>query len=63
MRLRIRKILRERGKTLYWLSKETGLNYVGLWKICRGGGNPRLLTLVRIAKVLGVKVKDLIEED
>ncbi len=30
---RIDELLRERGKSLYWLAKETGVTYPTLWRL------------------------------
>lgn len=30
---RIAELLRERGKSLYWLAKETGIAYPTLWRL------------------------------
>lgn len=31
--LRIEQLLEERGKTFYWLAKETGIGHTSLWRL------------------------------
>lgn len=31
--VRIEQLLEERGKSFYWLAKETGIGYTSLWRI------------------------------
>jgi putative transcriptional regulator len=31
--VRIEQLLEERGKTFYWLAKETGIGYTSLWRL------------------------------
>lgn len=31
--VRIEQLLEERGKTFYWLSKETGIGHTSLWRL------------------------------
>jgi len=33
LRLRIEQLLEERGKTFYWLAKETGIGHTSLWRL------------------------------
>jgi putative transcriptional regulator len=33
IKTRIDELLRERGKSLYWLAKETGIAYPTLWRL------------------------------
>ena len=32
VRLRLDELLEERGRTLYWLAKATGMNHTSLWR-------------------------------
>jgi putative transcriptional regulator len=34
--LRIEQLLDERGKTFYWLAKETGIGHTSLWRLRHG---------------------------
>lgn len=62
-RLKNVKILREKkGWTQEKLAQEAGISYQTLIKIEHGGiKNPRLETLIKIAKSLGVSVEKIIE--
>jgi putative transcriptional regulator len=31
--LRLEQLLKERGKTFYWLAKETGIGHASIWKL------------------------------
>lgn len=31
--VRIEQLLEERGRTFYWLAKETGIGYTSLWRL------------------------------
>ncbi len=32
----LKKLVEDRGRSLYWLSKETGLAYTTIWKLASG---------------------------
>jgi putative transcriptional regulator len=34
--VRIDKLLEERGRTFYWLAKETGISHTTLWRLKKG---------------------------
>jgi putative transcriptional regulator len=34
--LRIEQLLEERGKTFYWLAKETGIGHISIWRLRHG---------------------------
>jgi len=36
IRLRLAELLKQRGRTLYWLSKQTGVRYATIWNLSRG---------------------------
>jgi len=55
--LRIKKILKEQGKTQIDLANELSVTPIGLNKMING--NPTLETLQKIANVLKVEVVDL----
>ncbi|MDD6715887.1 MAG: helix-turn-helix transcriptional regulator [Firmicutes bacterium] len=63
IKLRVQEILDEKGKTRYWLAKETGYSYQN---ICNIVGNKtkqiRFETLELFCSVLGCSVKDLFQE-
>jgi putative transcriptional regulator len=33
LEIRIEQLLEERGKTFYWLAKETGIGHTSLWRL------------------------------
>lgn len=59
--LKIQTICKEKGLTLQEVSKRLGISYQSLYTSING--NPTLNMLSRIAKVLGVRVVDLFEEE
>jgi len=60
---RFKQLITEKGITPYRVAKETGVSQVTLsdWK--NGRTTPRVHTLQKIAKYLGVKIDDLIGGD
>ena len=34
--VRLNELLKERGRTLYWLAKETGISHNTLWRMSKG---------------------------
>jgi DNA-binding Xre family transcriptional regulator len=56
----IKKIRQEKGVSLYWLSKKTGIAYKNLWLI-EHGTDLRVSTLKRIANALKCNASELIE--
>lgn len=57
----IKKVREEKGASLYWLAKTTGLAYRNLWAIERGA-DCKVSTLAIIAKVLNVSIQELFTE-
>ena len=58
--LRINEILEEKGKTPYWLAKQTGISQNNMGKICKGEtSNIRFDTLEKICIALDCSVNDL----
>jgi len=57
------KIIREKGITLYRVSKDTGIPYATLsdWK--NGKSQPKLNTLLKICSYLGIPITDLISQE
>ena len=55
----IKQVRQQKGKSLYWLAKNTGLAYRNLWD-AEHGADVKLSTLYRIAEALQCKVTDLI---
>jgi transcriptional regulator with XRE-family HTH domain len=58
----LRRIREARGLSLRALAERARLSYVALYHIEQGDTDPRLGTLRRLARVLGVTVGELIGE-
>ena len=61
IQLRLAEILLQRGQTVYWLWKQTGIRYATLWQMTKG----RVIllnmdTLDRVCEALECEPKDLI---
>lgn len=57
---RIKVVLVEQNKTGKWLAEELGKSATTISKWCQNSIQPDLITLDRIARLLGVDVKDLL---
>lgn len=57
---RIKIVLVEQGRTNKWLAEKLGKNTATVSRWCTNDIQPSLETLVEIAKVLGVDVRDLL---
>lgn len=61
VRLRIEELLEEQGKTLYWLAKESGVDYQGLYRFKTGKAHGiRFNALEGICKALDCAPGDLL---
>jgi putative transcriptional regulator len=61
IRLRLAEILEGRGRTVYWLWKETGVRYATIWQMTNGEvARLNLDTLDRICEVLECEPGDLL---
>jgi putative transcriptional regulator len=61
--LRIKEILENKNLTQVWLSEELGVSVVSVNNWCQKKNDPSLKTLASIARVLKVKISDLIIEE
>ena len=62
--LKINKVLKQQEKTMYWLSKQTGIAHNNINKICNGETSIiRFDTLEKICKVLDCSINDLFESN
>lgn len=62
--LKINDILKEQGKTPYWLGKQTGISQNNIGKICNGETSTiRFDTLEKICKALNCSINDLFVTD
>ena len=59
---RLKVVLVEKGKTGKWLAGELGKTTCTVSKWCSNGIQPDLQTLDKIAKLLDVNVKDLLND-
>ena len=57
---RIKVVLVEQNKTGKWLAEQIGKSHCTVSKWCANSKQPDLVTLDRIAKILKVDVKDLL---
>jgi transcriptional regulator with XRE-family HTH domain len=61
--IRLKEILEKRGLTQVWLSDQVGSSVVSVNNWCQNKNDPSLKTLKKIAKVLEIKMADLIIEE
>jgi transcriptional regulator with XRE-family HTH domain len=57
---RIKIVLVEQGRTNKWLADKLGKNSTSVSRWCTNDAQPSLETLVEIAEVLGVDVRELL---
>jgi len=60
---RIKKVLKEKGISQTWLAKQMGKSYNSINEYARNVRQPSIEDLYKIAKVLDVNAKDLLEEE
>ena len=60
-KLRIREVMLEKGISVNEMSEKLGTTRQSFYSIVNG--NPTMDTLIRIAKILGVNIKQLFKED
>lgn len=64
LKLRVNEILEYKGKTPYWLSKQTGISPNNIGKICNGETNTiRFDTLEKICEALDCSIEELFESE
>lgn len=62
--LKINEILKQQGKTPYWLGKQTGISQNNIGKICNGETSTiRFDTIEKICKALNCSIDDLFTTD
>lgn len=60
VKLRVNEILEERGQTMYWLSKQTGISPNNISKLCNGGTTSiRFSTVGALCRALDCTVGEL----
>ena len=60
---RLKTVLSEKNRTSRWLSKELDVDPTTVSKWCTNSSQPDILTLLRIANLLDVEVKDLYDQE
>lgn len=60
-KLRMREVMLEKGISVNEMSEKLGITRQSFYSIVNG--NPTMDTLIRIAKILGVNIKQLFKED
>lgn len=64
LKLQIDKILKSKGQSQYWLSKQTGISPNNIGKICNGETNTiRFETIEKICKALNCSINDIFDTD
>ena len=58
---RIKKILKEQGRSQTWLAEKIGKSYVVVTNYCNNKSQPSLPILKRIADILNVDIRELLE--
>ena len=58
---RIKEILKEQGRTQMWLSEKINKSYVIVTNYCNNNAQPSIEVLRRIAMILDVDVRELLE--
>jgi DNA-binding XRE family transcriptional regulator len=61
--LRLRELLEKHQKTQVWLSEELGVSTISVNNWVQNKNQPSLETALKICKVLGVKISELIYQD
>ncbi len=61
--LKLKEVLEKKGLTQVWLAEHIGVSVVSVNNWCQHKNEPSLKTLALIAKVLKVKIRELIIED
>ncbi len=61
IKLRLSEMLKERGRTPYWLAKETGIRYASIWQMSKGDlARLHVDTLELICEALDCQPGDLL---
>jgi putative transcriptional regulator len=57
---RIKKILKEQGRTQTWLAEKIGKSYVVVTNYCNNNSQPSIQVLSEISQILDVDVRELL---
>lgn len=59
--VRIDQLLKARGRTFYWLAKETGISHTTLWRLKKGKAlGINFITLEKLSEALDCQLGDMI---
>lgn len=60
--IRVDELLQDRGRTFYWLAKETGISHSTLWRLKKGRSvGINFATLERICQMLSCQPGDVLK--
>jgi putative transcriptional regulator len=57
---RIKKILKEQGRTQTWLAEKIGKSYVVVTNYCNNNSQPSIQVLTEISQILDFDVRELL---
>ena len=57
---RIKKVLKEQGRTQTWLAEKIGKSYVVVTNYCNNNTQPSIQVLTEISQVLDVDIRELL---
>lgn len=57
---RIKKVLKEQGRTQTWLAEKIGKSYVVVTNYCNNNSQPSIQVLTKISQILDVDVRELL---
>jgi len=57
---RIKKVLKEQGRTQTWLAEKIGKSYVVVTNYCNNNSQPSIQVLTEISQILDVDVRELL---
>ncbi len=58
--VRIDQLLKARGRTFYWLAKETGISHTTLWRLKKGKAlGINFITMVKLSEALDCQPGDI----
>ena len=64
LKLRINEILKKENRSMYWLSKKTGISANNIQKMCNGETNSiRFTSIETICKALNCSINDLFDSN
>lgn len=57
---RIKEVLKEQGRSQTWLAQKIGKSYIVVTNYCNNKSQPKIPTLQKMAEVMDVDVRDLL---